>query len=210
MVIGIPPGGVAISHDSLPRSQFNQFSVNQLQQSAFPEFLRESLSRAGLLGDWFSWHEPEEVPEPFRELLIHEMDMTSTLERYHGEKMILEVLADGQADGYYYREVILRGGETGRAAEFGLIEIEVSQFPEDLHEAILSGRKPLGGIMNESGMIYESQPLGYFSVARGKLPTKLCALGNGDTFYGRYNQLVRADGSCLARILEIIPRSSDS
>ena len=150
------------------------------------------------------------MPEPFHGLLVHEVDMTSTLERHHGEQMILEVLAEGQADGYYFREVILRGGETGRAAEFGLIEIEVSQFPEDLHEAILSGRNPLGGIMNESGMPYKSQPLGYFSVVREKLPMKLSALGNGDTFYGRCNQLMRADDSCLARILEIIPRSSDS
>ena len=201
---------MAISSDSFPRSDCNQFSVDQLQQPAFPEFLRESLSRAGLLGDWFSWHEPDAVPEPFRGLLVHEVDMTSTLERHHGEQMILEVLADGQADGYYFREVILRGAATGRAAEFGLIEIEVSQFPGDLHEAILSGRKPLGGIMNESGMTYESRPLGYFSVARGKLPTKLSALGNDEMFYGRYNQLMRPDGSCLARILEIIPRSSDS
>jgi hypothetical protein len=201
---------LAISPGSLSRSQFNQLSVDQLQQPAFPDFLRESLARAGLLGDWFSWQEPDEVPEPFRGLLVHEVDMTSTLERHHGEQLILEVLADGQADGYYFREVILRGAETGRAAEFGLIEIEVSQFPGDLHEAILSGRKPLGGIMNESGMTYESRPLGYFSVARGKLPTKLSALGNDEMFYGRYNQLMRPDGSCLARILEIIPRSSDS
>ncbi|MCS5538438.1 MAG: hypothetical protein NZ804_00480, partial [Roseibacillus sp.] len=186
------------------------FSVDQLQQPAFPDFLCESLSRAGLRGDWFSWYKPDEMPEPFRGLLVHEVDMTSTLERHHGEHMILEVLADGRAAGYYFREVILRGAETGRAAEFGLIEIEVGQFPEDLQEAILSGGIPLGGIMNESGMAYESRPLGYFSVAREKLPTKLSALGNGDTFYGRYNQLMRPDGSCLARILEIIPRSSDS
>ncbi len=201
---------MAISSGSLSRSQCNKLSVDQLQQPAFPDFLRESLARAGLLGDWFAWQEPDEVPDPFRGLLVHEGDMTSTLERHHGEQMILEVLADGQADGYYFREVILRGAETGRAAEFGLIEIEVSQFPEDLREAILSGRKPLGGIMNESGMTYESQPLGYFSVARRKLPSKLSRLGNGDTFYGRYNQLRRSDGGCLARILEIIPRSSHS
>ncbi len=184
--------------------------MDQLQQPAFPDFLRESLARAGLLGDWFTWCEPGEMPEPFRGLLVHDADMTSTLERHHGEQMILEVLADGQEDGYYFREVILRGAERGGAAEFGLIEIEVSRFPADLRDMILSGRKPLGGIMNQSGMSYESRPLGYFSVARGELPAKLSALGNDDTFYGRYNQLVRPDGSCLARILEIIPGSSDS
>ena len=133
--------------------------------------------------------------------------MTSTLERHYGEGMLLEVLVDGQADNYYFREVVLRGAGTGRAAEFGLIEIELNRFPEDLHQAILSGGQPLGGILNETGVTYKSRPLGYFSVARGILPTKLSALGNDDLFYGRFNQLMGSDGSCLARILEILPDS---
>ncbi len=136
--------------------------------------------------------------------------MTSTLERHYGERMLLEVLVDGRADGYYFREVVLRGAETGRAAEFGLIEIELDQFPEVLHQAILSGGQPLGGILNENGLSYKSRPLGYFSVARALLPSKLSALGNDDMFYGRYNQLLGSDGSCLARILEILPDSQQS
>ncbi len=179
--------------------------MDQLQQPAFPEFLRESLQRAGLKAGSFVWCGPEEIPEPCRGLLVHAADMTSTLERHHGEPMTLEVLADGEAHGYYFREVILRGAKTGRSAEFGLIEIEIGQFPEDLREAILSGRQPLGGILNQSGMQYVSSPLGYFSVVRDLLPPKLSALGSEETFFGRYNQLSTKNGICLARILEILP-----
>lgn len=135
--------------------------------------------------------------------------MTSTLERYHGETMALEVLVDGEADGHYFREVILRGADSGRAAEFGLIEIEVDEFPEQVREAILLGRQPLGGILNQSGMDYLSSPRGYFSVARGQLPPKLSALGNEETFFGRYNQLSTKSGICLARIIEILPTPHD-
>ena len=144
---------------------------------------------------------------PCRELLVHEVDMTSTLERHYGEPMHLEVLVDGRTNGYYFREVVLRGAETGRAAEFGLIEIELNRFPDDLQQAILSGGQPLGGLLNENGVTYKSRPIGYFSVARGILPTKLSALGKNDLFYGRFNQLIGSDGSCLARILEILPDS---
>lgn len=184
--------------------------MDQLQQPAFPDFLRESLARAELPPDSFEWCEPEALPEPFRSLLVHEVDMTSTLERYHGEAMVLEVLVDGDSDGHYFREVVLRGGNSGMAAEFGLIEIEVAQFPDELREVILSGSQPLGGILNRSGMAYVSCPLGYFSVARSDLPPKLSVLGGEETFYGRYNQLSTESGACLARILEIIPNSSDS
>ena len=178
---------------------------DQLQHPAFPEFLRESLSRAGLVADSFCWCDPDTIPEPYRGLLVHEVDMTSTLERHHGEAMALEVLVDGRSNGHYFREVVLRGAQSGTAAEFGLIEIEVGEFPEHLHDTILSGQQPLGGILNQSGMTYTSRPLGYFYVERSQLPPKLSALGTGETFYGRYNQLSTESGACLARILEIIP-----
>ena len=183
--------------------------MDQLEQPAFPDFLRDSLVRAGLSAELFHWCEPSDLPEPYRSLLVHDVDMTSTLERHHGEKMALEVLVDGETDDHYFREVILRSAKSGKAAEFGLIEIEVAQFPENLRESILSGRKPLGGILNESGMIYLSRPLGYFSVAREQLPPKLSALGGADTFYGRYNKLSAENGACLARILEILPTHPD-
>lgn len=54
--------------------------------------------------------------------------MTSTLERFHRERMLLEVLAEGHSDECYYREVILKGEGTGRAAEFGVIEIELDSL----------------------------------------------------------------------------------
>lgn len=172
---------------------------------AFPDFLRESLARADLRADAFVWCEAEALPEAYRRLLVHEVDMTSTLERHHGERMALEVLVSGEANGHYFREVILKGAESGTPAEFGLIEIEVNEFPKPLREKILSGRQPLGGILNESGMRYVSRPLGYFSVARAELPPKLSALGTKNTFFGRYNQLSSDAGVCLARILEILP-----
>lgn len=184
--------------------------MDQLRPPALTDFLRASLGRAGLDAASFLWLGPEEVPEPQRSLLVHEVDMTSTLERHHGEPMALEVLVEGSTGGHYFREVILRGARSGRPAEFGLIEIEVGEFAEPLREKILSGRQPLGGILNESGMRYRSRPLGYFSVARADLPPKLSALGADPTFFGRYNRLSTESGICLARIIEILPNSSSS
>ena len=165
----------------------------------------ESLARAGLSPEGFIWCPSEEVPEPFKALLVHQGDMTSTLERFYEERMLLEVLAEENSDGCYSREVILKGKGTGRAAEFGVIEMELDNFPPALQKLILRGEQPLGGILNESGMTYKSEPLGYFSVAREALPPKLSLLGSAGMFFGRYNQLKTHDETCLARILEIVP-----
>lgn len=181
--------------------------LNPIEHPCPPGFLSDSLRRAGLRSEAFTWRPPADIPEPFRALLVHEGDMTSTLERFHGERMLLEVFAESRSDEYYYREVILKGEASGRAAEFGLIEIQLDQFPTALQSSILLGQQPLGGILNDSGMAYKSKPLGYFSVARAELPAKLSALGSKNTFFGRYNQLQSQDDTCLARILEIVPDS---
>ena len=181
--------------------------MNQLPQPIFPPSLSESLARADLAAEAFDWSAPEGMPEPARSLLVHDRDMTSTLERHHGDAITLEVLVSGEAIGHYFREVILRTARAGTPVEFGLIEIELQSFPEDLRARILSGNEPLGGILNESGLPYRSSPIGYFSVARERLPTKLSVLGTDPRFFGRYNQLSTAEGACLARIIEILPSS---
>jgi hypothetical protein len=121
----------------------------------------------------FRWCAPEDLPEPCRSLLVHRRDMTSILERHHGEAMALEVLSERHAGDHSFREVILRGAESAEPFEVGLIEIEEAQFPENLREEILSGGWPLAGPLNESGMPYLSSPFGYFSVARNQLLAKL-------------------------------------
>ena len=179
--------------------------MNPNEHSSSEGFLSKALARAGLSPEVFIWRSSEEIPEPFRALLVHEGDMTSTLERFHRERMLLEVLAEGHSDECYYREVILKGEGTGRAAEFGVIEIELDNFSQALQKLILRGEQPLGGILNQNGVAYKSQPLGYFSVAREALPPRLSPLGSARLFFGRYNQLKCQKDACLARILEIIP-----
>src|SRR2546425_7220190 len=51
---------------------------------------------------------PEEVPKPYRSLLVHQNDMTPTLEKFHGGRIHLEILKSQRRDGYYFREVVLR------------------------------------------------------------------------------------------------------
>ena len=106
--------------------------LNPIEHSSPHGFLGESLARAGLSPEVFIWCPSEEVPEPFQALLVHDGDMTSTLERFYEERMPLEVLAEENSDGCYYREVILKGKGTGRVAEFGVIEIELDNFPRAL------------------------------------------------------------------------------
>src|SRR5579883_102407 len=67
--------------------------------------------------------EGEAVPEPYRRLLVHQNDMTPTLEAFHGGSVHLDVLGRRRKDDAYFREVILRLDSNNEPVEFGAIKI---------------------------------------------------------------------------------------
>lgn len=149
------------------------------------------------------WIEPQEIEEPYRGLLFHERDMTSTLAAFHGEAIGLTVLQERQVEGAYLREVLLSAGE--KPVEYGLIEVLLENFEESLQARILSGKEPLGGILNESGLGYRSRPQGFLRIRREDFAPDFFPSLGGNFLFGRYNALLDARDRVLARILEILP-----
>lgn len=184
----------------------SEVSVDSSQQHPdLPEALLASKGQSVIAGVVFDWCASSEVTEPAQGLLVHDSDMTSALERFHDDRISLEVLQAKQEEGYYFREVVLRAAGSGLPVEYGLIEIELSAFENPLRAAIVEGEQPLGGLLNEAGLAYRSAPLGFFRVPAADLEKVFSETPGGTILYGRYNQLIAADGTRLARIIEILP-----
>ena len=105
------------------------------------------------------------VPEPYRTLLVHQSDMTSTLERFHRQPILIRVLSRKRHGDFYYREVLLVTHDGTRVVEFGAIKINLSLFPEKSRQAILAESLPLGTILNTHGLAYSSRPKACWSSA---------------------------------------------
>lgn len=146
------------------------------------------------------------MPEPYRSLLVHERDMTSTLEAFHGEALGLRVLAKQLTRDSLRRRVVLEGVDSGRGVEFGAIRIHLGGFEGEALEAVRSGEQPLGTILGRFGADYRSRPAGFFSIrADAAIAGALRRPLVGRTLYGRRNRLTWADGSPLADVVEILP-----
>lgn len=144
-----------------------------------------------------------EVVNPYHDLLCHDHDMTSTLARFHGGEVSLEVLHEETRENNYHREVLLKVG--GKTVEYGVILIFLEQFPDEVRREILSGEKPLGAILNESGMAYESSPVGYLKIDGSAFAADFFPSCDGEILFGRYNRLLGKNERVLARIIEILP-----
>jgi len=145
------------------------------------------------------------VPEPYKSLLVHERDMTSTLETFHGGPVALRVLGREQRGDVYYREVVLVVEASQKPVEFGAIKIHLNRFPESARHKVLQEHWPLGRILREEGMEFESRPRGYLRLASDHLIAGLLKLHGAVLLYGRRNTLFNPEGDPLAEIVEILP-----
>ena len=147
------------------------------------------------------------LPEPARRLLVHPHDMTSTLADFHGSALQVEILQQQRLDDLYLREVFLRTQSAGEIVEYGVIGIALEQFTPPQQAAIQAGQIPLGGLLHQFQIPFESAPIGYFSVPTVSLAKSHRAAFKGALCFGRFNQLAKPTGEPLAWIMEILPHA---
>ncbi len=147
----------------------------------------------------------EQLPQPAQRLLVHDVDMTSTLQRFFGREIYLDVLSKEREGDWLKRKVVLRLKGVTKPVEFGAIEIHLAHMPEEAQKAVIEGVRPLGGILTAFGVEYESQPSAFFQVAPDELMTRCFDISSPATLYGRCNTLTYAQGEVLARVVEVLP-----
>jgi chorismate-pyruvate lyase len=147
----------------------------------------------------------EAVPEPYRKLLVHTDDMTPTLEKFHGDKIHINVLRRQQRDDFYFREVVLLLDKTAKPVEFGAIKINLSLFKPEPRQLILEQHIPLGTILAMCGVSHASRPKAYLRLESDAFINSILKLDGKHTLYGRRNTLWDPQHRALAEIVEILP-----
>lgn len=147
----------------------------------------------------------ESVPEPFRSLLVHDSDMTSTLEGFHHAAVVLEVLGRDLRGESYFREVVLRLVGSGKPVEFGAIKISLNLLPPEARHLILEERLPLGHILKQCKVPHTSRPKAFIKVAPDDVIRRALGFEGADALYGRRNTLLDPQQRPLAEIVEILP-----
>lgn len=146
-----------------------------------------------------------DMPEPYRTLLVHNRDMTRTLESHHGAPIRLRLLSTRRDGEVYRRTVALVTEAEGKVVEFGATEAHLERIPEPWRGLIVEGRLPLGGILNRSGIPYQSRPSAYFRTRGDTVIRSALGVSGEPWLYGRRNTLSDAEGLPLAEIVEILP-----
>jgi chorismate-pyruvate lyase len=145
----------------------------------------------------------DDVPEPYRSLLVHTHHMTVTVEQHYGGPVDVTVLNTVREGDEYARQILLEVRDTGRVVQFGIVQIDLSLLSPTVRDKIIEGKTPLGRVLIEHDVLRHIQPAGYLKV---ELDDDLCrwfGLTEPTTTYGRLG-VIFTDGRPAIEVLEIL------
>lgn len=145
----------------------------------------------------------DEMPQPYRGLLVHDEHMTVTVEAYHGGPVDVRVLASRQDDDIYSRMILLIHRATGKVVQFGIVRIDLSLTSETVQSAILAGDTPLGRVLIEHDVMRRIEPRSYLRIRPGPAQMAWFGMKRTSPLYGRL-AFIHCDGQPAVELLEVV------
>ena len=146
---------------------------------------------------------PDEMPEPYRQLLVHTHHMTVTVEGFYGQPVDVRVLDSMRTYRTYCRRILLSLKETGEVVQFGIIEVNLAALSDTVRGEIVAGKTPLGRVLIENNVLRSIQPVSYFRVWPGVQLCEWFNLPEPQTTYGRVGIIFTGDQPAI-EVLEIL------
>lgn len=146
----------------------------------------------------------DNVPEPYKTLLVHSSDMTPTLERYFGQELGLTVLSREREGHSYLREVVLTLGPERSRILYGAIRIFMNHLPLRVSERVLQEQYPLGRILQTEALPHLSWPQAFFRAQTDSHMSALLGTRGSCSLYGRRNVLLDGSRRLLAEVIEVL------
>lgn len=147
----------------------------------------------------------DEVPEPYKTLLVHHHDMTPALELFYHENLHLRVFRREYRGDFYSREVALLLDSNEQPVEFGAIKINLALYSPAARRQILEEHLPLGHILQSCAVPHSSRPKAFLRIQSDEFINQSLKLSGPHLLHGRRNTLFDAQERPLADILEILP-----
>jgi chorismate-pyruvate lyase len=145
----------------------------------------------------------DEMPEPYRSLLVHTHHMTVTVERFYGDAVDVRVLEVARAGDEYARKILLTLHGSGKVVQLGIVQIDLSLLGDRVREQIVDGKTPLGRVLIQNNVLRHIQPAGYFRVEPSVELDRLFGRNDRQPTYGRLG-VIFTDGKPAIEVLEIL------
>jgi chorismate-pyruvate lyase len=155
--------------------------------------------------DWaagFEPVEPDSMPDPFCNLLVHHEHMTTRLAEHYGRPVELRVLRRQQQNNEYSRLIALNLQGSDQIVEVGIVRLNLGFVSQDVRKEILSANEPLGQILINHDVLRRIEPRWYYRFAPQSPIARHFGSLNAPV-YGRWG-VIYCDEKPAIRLLEIV------
>jgi len=167
------------------------------------ELLREFYGGPAGFSQLAEFESRTEVPEPYDRLLDHHEHMTVTVESFHRESVEVEVHQSHVRDGWYSREITLKGANSGHVVQYGIVRLHIDSLAPEVWRRIESRSTPLGRVLIEHDVMREVHLCGLWKAQAGPCLANHLRTKIGAILFGR-TALIYCDGEPAIQLLEIV------
>jgi hypothetical protein len=150
--------------------------------------------------------QPEEIPHPADQLLVHHEHMTVALQKFHGSPVEVNVLGEQLSEdgGFYTRMISLTPkGHPGRVVEWGMVQLDFRYMDKAVRDEILRKQMPLGAILIKHNVHRRIKPRFFLRFPAGGPVLRLFGAAERDAVYGRLGTIY-CNGEPAIELLEIV------
>ena len=147
--------------------------------------------------------QPQNIPHPDDDLLVHHDHMTVVLQRHHGSAVAVHVMEELLTDGQYTRKINLTPVGSDRVVEWGIAKLELRYMPEAVRREILAKQAPLGSILIQHKVHRRVKPRYFLRFPEGSAVLKVFGAEYGHPVYGRLGTIYCDNVPCI-ELLEIV------
>lgn len=91
--------------------------------------------------------QPDEIPYPQDQLLVHHDHMTEILERHHGNPVNVHVHEEHLEGDLYTRKISLTPAGSDKVVEWGIVRLDFRYMAPEVRHEILAKKLPLGAVL---------------------------------------------------------------
>jgi hypothetical protein len=147
--------------------------------------------------------QPQDIPFPDDDLLVHHDHMTIVLQRHHGSPVKVHVMEEHLNGDLYTRKICLTPINSDKVVEWGIVRLNFRYMPEAVKQEILGRQMPLGAILVKHDVHRRIKPRYFLRLPESSAVVGLFGATNSEPLYGRIGTIYCDDEPCI-EVLEIV------
>jgi hypothetical protein len=148
--------------------------------------------------------QPDEIPFPQDQLLVHHDHMTVVLERHHKAAVHVHVMAEHLDGDFYTRKINLTPNGSDKVVEWGIVRLDFRYMAPEVRDEILRKELPLGAILIKHDVLRRIKPRFFLRFPAGGPVLKL--FGDTTTLQPAYGRIgtIYCNEEPAIELLEIV------